>query len=298
MTNTLLEHFAKGTQKTVTGSKIGCEIETIFVFADTGMPVSLAVSQAVRGATEGRPTGCINKIELSRATHELAIGPCGSFEELLDLAHCSLAWQYQVADRYGAVPLFAPEIRWGGSLLDPSEDRDQLWLRLDGAVALEQLVCASVQFTVDVHPHDAIPIINELWRRRLHEVDFAPNHRRWQNYIALSNAGYDPLRYGGPAGFQEGVDDLADYVRQLSLHDVVMHGDQLVRLNAQCVPDLNIDLFLRSVWWHYRLRRPEIGPESNRRPGSTLAVEIRPIARRDDDCLERYWRLIAPVFGL
>ena len=289
MSSTLLRHFANGTQKTQTGARIGMEIETIYVFADTGAPISQAISNRMRAETAGLPAHCRNNgIDLSRATHELVVGPCPTIEEVLERAAAGLAWQYGVAKRFGAVPVFAPEVQHDGPLVDAGTNpRDSLWLQLDGLAALEQLTCASVQFTVDVHPQDAIGVINELWKREVHLYDFAPNDRRWRNYVALSAAGYDPLRYGGPHHFEDGFAGLHDYVEQLTLHDVVMHHGALARLDAASVSDLDCELYLRSVWWHYRLRRP--GP---------LAVEIRPFARRADTCFEQYWRLIAPVLGL
>ena len=285
----LMRHFAHGTQQTVTGGRIGCEVETIFVFADTGQPISLAVSRAIRAEVNGRPRGCRLMIDLSRATMELAIGPCRSFSQLMELKARSLVWLYGAAERYGAVPVFAPTIKWDGPLVDVSSDpRDQAWLNLDGRIALEHLVCASEQLTVDVHPHDAVAIINQLWKAGIHGLDYAANDRCWRNYIATSTAGYAPTRYAGPMAFEEGIGDIAGYVGELCLHDVVMHEGQEVRLDPAAHASYDIDLFLRSVWWHYRLRRY----------GDSLALGLRPFARRDDAKIERLWSShLATIFG-
>ena len=282
----LTQYFTNSTAGTVTGGQIGCEIETDFVDAATGYPIEETASRAIIATTDGRPSDCQHKLELGRQKFELAIAPCHTFGHLLERAQESLAWLYQTAARYGALPRMAPEISWEGNLLDESSDpRDEVWLKLDGRRALEELCrCSSVQFTVDVNPRDAVAVLSALWAAKLHELDYAPNHQRWLRYIKYSAAGYAADRYAGPDGF----DSLDDYTARLAEHHVVMHRGQPVKLAPAVVPDLDVDLFLRSVWWHYRLRRY----------GDTLAVEIRPFARRSDDCIERYWGHIASVLGL
>lgn len=286
-----MRHFAHGTQRTVTGAKVGVEVETIFVFADTGQPITQAISARMRRAlATGAPAKVAYVgIDLSRATHELAIGPCSNFDELMERTSAGLHWLYAVARNFGATPHFAPSVPNAGPLVDTTTDpRDNLWVQLDGREALEQLTCASVQFTVDTNPADAVSLINELWVRQVHEQDFADNDRRWRNYIATSRAGYHPQRYGGPPGFATGPGDLAGYVEALCLHDVVMHHGRPSRLDPLAVADLDINLFLRSVWWHYRLRRYH----------NSLCLEIRPFSRRDDTRIETCWRSISPIFGL
>jgi hypothetical protein len=282
----LLGHFTDGTRGTKTGGQVGCEIETDFVDAVTGAPIDQSIGRAILACTDNRPDYCRHMPELGRQKIELAIKPARTFQELRERSYASLQWLYGVAGRYGARPLLAPEIQWPGSLLDESTDpRNQVWVQLDGRPALEQLCrCSSVQFTVDVSPGDAITVINALWDARLHELDYEPNHRRWLSYIKNSQARYISSRYAGPHGF----DDLADYVAHLVQHQVVMHDGQPTRISADVLPDLDAELFLRSVWWHYRLRRHH----------DTLAIEVRPFARRDDDCIEQYWSHVAPVFGL
>lgn len=254
----ITRHFTHGTQGTVTGAKIGMEIETIFISANTGQPISQITSDSMRTALTSDAPARVAYVglDLSRATHELAIGPCSSFDELMERASKGLDWLYQIARSFGAVPHFAPTIATHGLLLDAATDpRDDLWIQLDGPQALEQLTCASVQFTVDAHPSDAVHIINKLWKKEVHTFDFAENDQRWRSYITTSRAGYDPLRYGGPSQFETGAGGMASYVEALTLHDVVMHRGQPARLRPLSIPDLDVDLFLRSVWWHYRLRR-------------------------------------------
>jgi hypothetical protein len=174
---------------------------------------------------------------------------------------------------------------WNEPLLWVQEERDEVWVQLDGRTALEHLCrCSSVQFTVNVNPYDAVYILNKLWKSRLHERDYVPNNNKWIQYMNSSVAKYLPDRYGGPCEFE----NMQDYVNQLTKHDVVMHKGNPIRKNVEYVADLNIDLFLRSVWWHYRLRRY----------GSTLAIEMRPFARRHDDDFQTLWKEIARVIGV
>ncbi len=280
----LLGYFLRGTEQTRTGSSIGVEIETDFVTVN-GVPPSTMVTNLILSATYGRPAGCVQKLELGRQKIELAIGPAPSFSLLEESIQESLRWLYTVADKYGAYPLHAPEITWEGPLVYVQEERDRLWMQMDGEKALEHLCrCSSVQFTVAVNPAEAATVLNLLWKAGLHTVDYQPNNRRWLSYIEDSQAGYRPDRYGGPAGF----DSLAEYVYELERHQVRMHQGQPVQLSVDQVESLDVELFLRSIWWHYRLRRY----------GDTLTVEIRPFARRSDEAISHLWKRIANVLGL
>lgn len=280
----LLDYFTRGTRNTITGQYAGVEVETDFVDSVTGRPISAAVSQAIQSETAFGAVKFAVQGELGRQKIELAIEPHDNPGALLATTYAALRSLYEAAARYGAVPRFDPELKHAGSLMSPYDHRDRLWMQLDGSEALEELCrCSSVQFTVDVNPEDAIRVINALWDAQLHMFDYDPNNRRWQRYIAASKAGYRPDRYAGPRSF-ESIDD---YVAKLEQHRVVMHEGKPVNMDPKSISNLNIDLFLRSVWWHYRLRRF----------GDALAIEIRPFARRRDEDMITYWNLIAPIFG-
>ena len=118
----LLEHFTNGTETTVTGAHIGCEIETDFVDTTTGVPIDLQTSRAILAARADPPSHCELKLELGRQKIELAIAPAQTFSELLERTHLSLGWLYGVAQRYDARPIFEPEIDWPGDLLDESSN--------------------------------------------------------------------------------------------------------------------------------------------------------------------------------
>lgn len=280
--NRILQYFTQRTEMTRSGGQIGLEIETDFLLPD-GRPIDEAIS--ARLLASAPPTGSSLKLELGRQKLELNVGPKKSFSELWKVTQSSLDWLYGQARRYGAAPYFGPEIDWPEDLLFIQEERDELWAGIDGRPALEELCrCSAVQFTVDVNPADAIDWINRLHVERIHQVDYAANHRRMSTYITESKAAYKPDRYGGPQGFES----LQHYVWELTQHEVVMHRGVPCWSPVDGVSDLDIDLYLRSVWWHYRLRRY----------GSKLALEIRPFSRRNDADIPRQWELVRQALGL
>lgn len=271
MSNVLLSHFVNGSERTQTGAQIGVEIETDFVSED-GLPPHPATTHAILQCTEGRPAGCDHKLEVSRAKFELVVAPQRRDDTLLTLACDGLQWLYRVAARWGLRPRFSPEFESPERLLLVTNERNAQWLDIDGPLAVEELCrCSSVQFTIDVHPADAISCVNALWRTQLHTFDYAPNTRRWNAFIASSLAAHSRDRFGGPPGFA----DLSEYVARLNDQPVLIHRGQRTRLRASELRDLDVDQYLKSVWWHYRLRRF----------GETLALEVRPTARRGDEDL-------------
>jgi hypothetical protein len=280
----LLEYFNRETHDTITGQFVGIEVETDFVDSVTSRPISADVSRSIQSETAFGAVGFAVQGELGRQKIELAIEPHDSPEALIDTTMTALQSLYESAARYGARPRFDPEMKTSASLLAPYDHRDRLWLRMDGQEALEDLCrCSSVQFTVDVNPNDAIDVINALWSAQVHKYDYEPNNRRWMSYITNSKAGYREDRYGGPRGFSS----LKDYAQKLEEHRVVMHDGVPVSLDPKTTENLNIDLYLRSVWWHYRLRRF----------GNKLCVEIRPFARRRDEDIVSCWNQIAALVG-
>lgn len=281
--NRLLEHFTNGTGCTGSGASVGIEIETQFANAD-GEPISTTQTDALLGA---EIPGCSVKLELGRQMIELNVAPESNFNLLWGKTRRSLDELYAVARRLGCVPVFAPTpfANWSDPLLYVQEERDAVWVALDGEWALEHLCrCSSVQFTIDVNPTDAIGWINRLWQARFHEGEYTGNDVLWRRYIAESHFGYRSDRYGGPEGFE----DLGNYVAHLAEHKVVMHQGTPCRKSIADVLDLNIDLFLRSIWWHYRLRRY----------GDSLTIEIRPFPREEDEEIPRQWVRVADVLGL
>jgi hypothetical protein len=282
--NRLWQHFVYGTERTRTLSNVGIEIETQFL-DEQGLPIPPAKTLVILEGNLRRPDYCDLKLELGAHNLELNIRPQKDFESLWPKVQESLGWLYALCAEHGFYPAHepAPLFSYRGNLLLVADERDELWVGIDGRKALEYLCrCSSVQFTIDVAPSEATEIINKLWEFEVHKLDYSQNDILWRNYINHSSYDYRQDRYAGPAGF----DSLYHYAYELHLHDVVMH--QCKPRTATCVRDvsnLDIDLFLRSVWWHYRLRRY----------GSTLALEIRPFARRTDEDILVKWKQLAEI---
>ncbi len=279
----LRDFLTDGTQLTRSGNVIGIEIETQFAM-ESGDPITTDVTDRLLALKVG---GCTVKLELGRQNIELSIEPEANFNRVYDKARRCLDGLYQVARSLSCHAKFepAPFAPWPDPLLYVQEERDQIWVDLDGEAALENLCrCSSVQFVIDVNPTDAIGWVNRLWEAKLHEVDYQINDLLWKAYIDKSHFGYRRDRYAGPEGF----DDLDDYVTRLAEHDIVMHSGHPCRKNIARVPDLNPDLFLRSIWWHYRLRRY----------GSAMALEVRPMSRRCDEDIRTKWTLVADILGI
>jgi hypothetical protein len=277
----LIDYFTVGTEATKTLGAVGMEIETDFTFAD-GTPITETVSQCILNSTAGKPDDCTLKLELGRQKIELNVAPQATFEKEWAHVQAGLTWLYGVTKVYGAKPCFQPKFTWSGGLLYVQEERDALWVQLDGRNALEHLCrCSSVQFTVNVNPQDAIIILNALQRCLLLRAEYSSNDRLWRRYLAESKANYLPLRYGGPASFKS----IDDYVDKLVEHDVIMHKGKPTRLQPQNIPDLDINLYLRSVWWHYRLRRY----------GDSLCIELRTFPRKCDKDIPKAWGKIKNI---
>lgn len=284
MSKRLLNWFTHGTEGTKSAGKVGLEIETDFLDTN-GLPISEEISTKILQRGRQELTGGILQLELGRQKLELSINPSPSFSELWDRAQGMLSWLYRTAEEHGAYPYFSPDLECSLPLLCVQEWRDALWAGLDGLDALEELCrCSAVQFTVDVNPGDATDWINALRTSRFHLCDYATNDKRWSRYIRRSKAGYHMDRYGGPDEFK----NLPGYCANLAIYPVVMHGGQITCLPVDEVRNLDVNLFLRSVWWHYRLRRY----------GDSLALEVRPISRRRDEEIPEKWELIKRLLNL
>lgn len=273
---------------------IGAEIETQFVDMD-GKPVQTEVSQqmlthlAENGwAVETRKGNLIttlvdqngNRIFYELGRHNMEISTVATTQvRVLGVVENCLTQLYEAARVVGASPYFAPVLNSNEDLLVIPDERDAIWLELDGREALAPLArISSVQFTFSVAQQDAVRILNMFGEKiEMFLTDF-PQDALWKQYIRESNAGYLPNRYGGPLLFES----LNDYCQALARHDVVQ-GAQLVPFAE--VADLNIPLYLRSIWWHFRLKRY----------GNTLCIEVRPMARRTDDQLQHQLEKVLKV---
>jgi hypothetical protein len=277
----LRDYFTQGLNPDFRGW-FGSEVETHFVDAN-GKPISVERSQSIFRALSGNKweivttkNGLITELqkngarilyELGRQNIELATAPFPA-KRLWEETQGRLYELYAAASRCGAFPLFEPIMQSDEDLLVIPDERDASWLELDGRAALAPLATtASLQFTIEARdPEHAIEMLNLFAKKRAEmlEQNPYPQETVWKDYIATSNAQYSPNRYGvvQPASIDEYVDLLAQ-------HKVVLNG-KLVPFEEA---DQQIDMFLRSVWWNFRLRRYK----------DRLCVEVRTLARRSDE---------------
>jgi hypothetical protein len=155
------------------------------------------------------------------------------------------------------------------------DQRDQIWLKLDGDVLPVLGHIASVHINIDLcsiaEGFEFMRLTNQMYR----QMDWPPKVVAdiWSRYIGESLADYEVGRYGLPPG------NFEDYISRLSGYKVFMNtlGGQLSVLSDPkpfCdTSDVDLDMFLRSVWWWNRLRV---------RNGQ-LVLEIRGIPRGSDD---------------
>jgi hypothetical protein len=276
----MVKYFSDGIcSKTL--QTIGMEVETQFV-DKSGCAITTDVSQHMlqslsekRWHVECRKGDLIttlvdehgNKIfyELGRHNMEISTIPT-TVKGVIGVANKCLAQLYDVAKKIGAEPYFAPILESDEDVLVIPDERDAVWLELDGRSVLAPLArTSSVQFTISVAQEDAIHILNSLGEKVDMFLQDYPQDLVWKKYIAESRAKYLANRYGGPLSFES----LEEYCTALVRHDVVQ-GARLVPYTHVNV--LDVPLYLRSIWWHFRLKRY----------GDALCVEVRPLARRSD----------------
>lgn len=289
----LIKYFTEGVTSH-TMQTIGMEIETQFV-DDKGDPISTDKSQemfmflaqcnwAVEYSKGNRITKIVDRdgnqisYELGRHNIEISTAPSTPENVIVNAKKC-LNQLYQAAKVIYVKPCFVPVLYGSEDLLMIPDERDAIWLQLDGREALAPLArTSSVQFTISVNPEEAIRILNHLGRNLYRFLDDYPQEEIWRLYIANSKAGYLPDRYGGPLHFES----LENYCEQLTKHAVVQ-GPQLIPYAD--VKNLDIPLYLRSIWWYFRLKRY----------GNSLCIEVRPLSRKQD---EQFYNQLKTVMNL
>ncbi len=266
---------------------VGSEIETFFV-DNEGNAITIGQSQNILhcltsagwtvAARKGDMVTEVRKgtskvlYELGYPNIELAVCPQEP-EKLIGHSRNLLGEIYRAAERNGAYPLFAPVFGDSGNYLAIPDGRDATWLALDGKEALSPLArISAVQFTVDVTLNDAIRKLNRLGNNIGAFLEKYPQNKVWRHYVRTSPAGYRADRYGGPLEF----DSLWHYCAALAEHAVVSGTVLAPFEKANLCSNDSISLFIRSVWWYFRLRRY----------GSNLCIEVRPLPRRSDDTLQ------------
>jgi len=303
----LVRYFTQGIEVTPESERtVGMEIETMFVNA-WGEPITLDASQYIFHCMKNNGWGVeetkkqksgdmlITKLrskdgdmfsyELGRHNLELNVHPIiekpsvSAYDsKLLKTAIGLLGEIYAIAKHRCAfwsskdhvLPLFRSTMAWPEDLLVIPDERDAAFVQFDGREALNFLAkTASVQFMYTVKPIEAITALNNLNKclnSFLFDGEGFPQEKWWLEYMRCSSAGYRPERYGGPREFR----DIEDYCEKLTIHDVITPRG-LVPF-AQ-VENLDIPLYIRSIWWHFRLRRF----------GNNLCVEIRVLPRLKDE---------------
>lgn len=282
--------------------RIGIEVETIHIGPD-GQPVDACVTQTLlRKMVTARPNDWTVKEygEYRGQKRILAIanrfGDHVVFEigvaniEVVTRAlapKAAIATAQGVLDQLGEIarkdgrcrPYYGPIVTPRKSVIAPMTKREHNFLKLHGEDLENMMACtACVQFTIEVTPDNAIKIINRLRSRTPEFLATYPQDELWKRYLHESNVGYRADRYGNPTE----VNSIDEYCRQLARHDVVTeHG--LVPHNE--AGDINLTLFVKSVWWHFRLRRY----------GNQLCLEIRPISRGTDGEIANSWNFVEEI---
>jgi len=304
----LVAYFSEGIQNPAQ-RKIGMEVETSFVY-ENGKPVSVETSQAIFRSLVGpdiktvgwnmfgwhwevvqNKGGLITELqslggdrilyELGKQNIEVATRPDKPQHVLFRT--CGILGQiYRVAEQHEAFPHYQPILKTEEDLLMVPDDRDATWIQLDGRAALKPLATISaVQFTIDVSLEAAIPVLNRLGGNIQGFLDDYPQDRVWRAYIRDSLANYHADRYGGPLFFES----ISDYCKKLALHDVVQKGKLVPYVKCEAV---DIPLYLRSIWWYFRLKRY----------GSSLCIEVRPLPRRENKLFEKQLKFVLDVMNL
>ena len=215
------EYFTKGiTSQTL--QTIGEEVETQFV-DNEGNPISTQASQQILAylvewdwSVDSKKGNLIttlvdssgNKIFYELGRHNIEVATIASTrDQVLGVTQMCLDQLYEAAREVSAVPYFAPILTGEEDLLVIPDERDAIWLKLDGRDALASLArISAVQFTVSVSSQDAVRILNAFGKQAdLFLVDF-PQDAVWKKYVEDSFAGYLSNRYGGPLVF-ESLDD-------------------------------------------------------------------------------------------
>lgn len=271
--------------------KLGIETETLFV-DHQNQPISYLTSQNIMQylrdilgwQATAQKNGVVVRLEkagfaisyeLGWNNFELTTPASDSIKDVFRGHDQMLKELYQAGEVYAAQPLAGStqgswDHHFSDTLIIPDQ-RDKIWLKLDGKALFGLGHIAAVHFNLDLRSIAEGMVWIEKLNRFFVAVGWPPpdNLSVWQKYIKESLVGYDEKRYG-PA-----PDDFGEYCHILSSFAVVIEregGDLHIAnppmpFSAAKNPD--IDLFLRSVWWYPRLRM------RNR----NLVLEIRDVPR-------------------
>jgi hypothetical protein len=229
--------------------------------------------------------------ELGRNNFELVTPPCPSTcPDAFDNHNKALENLIRAGKDCGATALKTSYDECSDDTLIEPDMRDEIWRQLDGPALFGLAHIACVHFNIDLASiEEGMGWISALsaFYERTPGWPAEANRKIWEYYIEHSLAGYEPGRYGLPPSSTFG-----DYVETLSSHKVVMNGTngtlqiaQPARPFRDC-EQINIDLFLRSVWWWFRLRVRN----------GRLVLEVRDVPRSMP--VEDSWQQIKKVIDL
>jgi len=309
----LLTHFETAQGCRPDTRFLGIEVETLLVTPSGrfNVPISEGQSQRIMACLSSLPYWKVGEIkggkivlvkngeyivfyELGWNNYELVVPPkpISASRHLFEETRERLGCLYQYAEANAAHAFVGPYDFFAehDTLMLPDK-RDEVWKELDGPVLRILGHIASVHYTVDVTcVEEAFEFIRCLEQLRRERVTWPARESEqiWRRYVAESYAGYEQNRYGtAPTTF-------GSYCEALASMKVVMNrpNGELVRFNPALpftqTQSVDMDLFLRSVWWWERLRVRN----------GRLMLEIRDIPRGPDEDIEHNWRLIADCLGL
>jgi len=254
--------------------KMGIETESLLIYKRSDQPISFQTSQGIFSCLicdfgwEMRETKNGKVVKIEKGGFELfyELG-WNNFELVTPVFHvCDdeiysknellLAEINSAAQKFGA---YVSNMSWdkdeSNTLIIPDK-RDEIWLDLDGNVLFGLGHIACIHFNIDlVSIDEGMDFISRLLPLY---CDYAwpaeANKRIWQNYLRGSKAQYQDGRYGPPpTSFAEYCNKIASYRIVMNVIDGELKiADPQVEF-SQC-ENLNLDMFLRSVWWWMRLR--------------------------------------------
>jgi hypothetical protein len=304
----LISYFKQGRPAEAGRRTVGVEIETLFVDANL-KPISLVAAQSIwRRLVDDwgwtiveQKAGMLVELEkqgfrliyeLSWNNFELTTPPAltSNYSDLFRSIGLRMAELALAAESFGVKPLIK---RWDSSrdntLILPDR-RDEIWVKLDGLEPLCLLGHTScIHFNLDLQSIEEGLRFMAVLKIKYLELGWPAlsNGWAWREYLETSRAGYESDRYGWPP-----AGSLLDYCRKLSSFKVVMDktGDDLAivdpALEFSQVANPDINLFLRSVWWIFRLRVR----------GGKLVLEIRDVPRTIP--LSEAWGIIKDAIGV
>jgi len=300
----LRAHFENAVCSYPSQRQIGLEIETLIIDSES-KPIDPLTSQNLMRRLANQygwqimeiKNGQIVKLqkhgfrliyELGWSNFELISPAFGLDQDFLRKTRFILNMISQAAQDLKARALEKSWDRFRSNTLMMPDRRDEIWLALDGPALFGLGHIASIQFNIDLasidEAMDWIKKLTGLYERK--NWPFVHNFQIWRDYIANSTAKYEKSRYALPPKTFE------QYLKQLSELKVVMHqhnGTMQIAADPQpfsASPQVNIELFLRSVWWYFRLR------VRNRK----LVLEIRDIPRWLG--IEKSWQIIKQTLDL